>query len=633
MIVALFTPAVASQAAVETVASDSFSRTVSQGWGTAESGGKWVLDSTNRSSVNGSQGVIQVPRGGQRTAYLPSEITGAHEATGTFTFPALPASGPGVRAGITVNRVGDSYYYAAVRVNSSGQSYLTLRAVSSPLFSSRLTFDHKVGDIAAGGQINVKTRVSGTAPALLQAKAWIVGTDEPDWQASGSSSAVPDSGAVGVRFNAAVSTPSTTVMVDSLSVVSDGPPGEPDPENVAPTASFTWTYENRALTVDGSGSTDSDGTIASYAWDFGDSATAEGAQPEPHLYTQPGDYTVTLTVTDDEGATGTSQHTVAVSPFEADPAGPANTGVPGELEASLKLVSSTPLPYPDDVLNSTKLIVKTPGAIYDGWRFNRLVQVDVPGVIFRNCSFEGLNGNPGDSALLLIPNDRDTEAVPSATVERSTMIPKYPNDSIDGVRGSNFTLRQVEISKTVDGVHIYGSSKDYNDPYAGNVLVERSWIHDLIWYDNDSHPDGTHNDGAQIRGGSNVTFLRNTFGGEIYNNTFYVSQPINRVSNISWIGNRLGGGSCTINVYDAQGPGPIEGLVAVLNEFDRGSTRTEDCATITSKRSAEVATTAYNVWDDRSEPGPVPVVGDIENGFMFDEELERWVVVPTDAAS
>ena len=52
----------------------------------------------------------------------------------------------------------------------------------------------------------------------------------------------------------------------------------------------------------GSTSQDSDGSVASYAWSFGDGATAPNGGPKPaHTYARPGHYTVTLTVTDEEG--------------------------------------------------------------------------------------------------------------------------------------------------------------------------------------------------------------------------------------------------------------------------------------------------------------------------------------------
>jgi DNA-binding beta-propeller fold protein YncE len=57
-----------------------------------------------------------------------------------------------------------------------------------------------------------------------------------------------------------------------------------------------------ATRFDGSGSSDSDGTVARYDWDFGDGSTAANAGPSPnHVYAKPGTYTVRLTVTDDGG--------------------------------------------------------------------------------------------------------------------------------------------------------------------------------------------------------------------------------------------------------------------------------------------------------------------------------------------
>lgn len=60
---------------------------------------------------------------------------------------------------------------------------------------------------------------------------------------------------------------------------------------------------NEAITFDGSGSSDADGAIAGYDWTFGDGGSSAQAAPS-HAYAQPGEYTVTLTVTDNEGATG-----------------------------------------------------------------------------------------------------------------------------------------------------------------------------------------------------------------------------------------------------------------------------------------------------------------------------------------
>ncbi|MDJ0356117.1 PKD domain-containing protein [Paenarthrobacter sp. PH39-S1] len=86
----------------------------------------------------------------------------------------------------------------------------------------------------------------------------------------------------------------------------------PPAANQPPAASFTVTVADLNVALDGSGSTDADGSVASYAWDFGDGGTAAGATAT-HSYAAAGTYTVTLTVTDDKGATGVKTAPVTVT--------------------------------------------------------------------------------------------------------------------------------------------------------------------------------------------------------------------------------------------------------------------------------------------------------------------------------
>lgn len=90
--------------------------------------------------------------------------------------------------------------------------------------------------------------------------------------------------------------------------------------NNPPTASFTFSCTDLACDFDGSGSSDSDGSISGYSWDFGDGNTASGAFVS-HTFAADGDYTVTLTVTDDAGASDTDSQTVSVSSGGGDPGG------------------------------------------------------------------------------------------------------------------------------------------------------------------------------------------------------------------------------------------------------------------------------------------------------------------------
>ena len=87
----------------------------------------------------------------------------------------------------------------------------------------------------------------------------------------------------------------TATFTDTVTVT-DPPPNEP------PTASFTSTSQFLNATFDATGSQDSDGTITSYAWDFGDSVDptpGTGLKPS-HRYSEAGTYTVQLTVTDND---------------------------------------------------------------------------------------------------------------------------------------------------------------------------------------------------------------------------------------------------------------------------------------------------------------------------------------------
>jgi PKD repeat protein len=98
----------------------------------------------------------------------------------------------------------------------------------------------------------------------------------------------------------------------TIPVVVSSPPEE---ENQPPVSSFTFSTlsgeDPLALTFDGSGASDPDGTIEAYNWDFGDGSSATGVTVE-HSYTEAADYTVTLQVRDDGGETGSASTLITV---------------------------------------------------------------------------------------------------------------------------------------------------------------------------------------------------------------------------------------------------------------------------------------------------------------------------------
>jgi PKD repeat protein len=87
--------------------------------------------------------------------------------------------------------------------------------------------------------------------------------------------------------------------------------------NDPPTASFTSDCTQLSCTFDSAESTDSDGTIDQYAWDFGDGNISTEANPT-HVFAAGGSYTVTLTVTDNDLAATSTSASVTVTAAPVD---------------------------------------------------------------------------------------------------------------------------------------------------------------------------------------------------------------------------------------------------------------------------------------------------------------------------
>ncbi len=123
--------------------------------------------------------------------------------------------------------------------------------------------------------------------------------------------------------------------------------------NQNPTAQAGGPYSGTAgspISFSSTGTSDPDGTIASYSWNFGDGGTSTSANPT-HTYASAGSFIATLTVTDNLGATASAQASVTVtggagggSPFTWTNAFGAFEQVLGTYPLNITLNLSTDIP-------------------------------------------------------------------------------------------------------------------------------------------------------------------------------------------------------------------------------------------------------------------------------------------------
>ena len=119
----------------------------------------------------------------------------------------------------------------------------------------------------------------------------------------------------------------------ALMLVACGGGGGGDDKPTEPTleASASFSQQNDALTVIFDAG-NSSGTIASYLWDFGDGTTGAGKSVS-HSYAVAGSYTVTLTVSDEAGATARQSISVHLTTSNIAPTAAFNYSATG-LQAS-----------------------------------------------------------------------------------------------------------------------------------------------------------------------------------------------------------------------------------------------------------------------------------------------------------
>lgn len=227
------------------------------------------------------------------------------------------------------------------------------------------------------------------------------------------------------------------------------------------------------------------------------------------------------------------------------------------------------------------LVITTAGTVIDGLDIYGTVSVRADNVVIKNSRVRGKDATYNTPLVSMNKGNRNL------VIRDTEIAPDNPSPYLYGIMGWEFTIERVNIHHVIDSLHIYGN----------NVTVKDSYLHDNVHYTNDPNWGGrpSHDDGIQILSGDNIKITGSRIEGA-YNAAVQITQDKGRTSNVSFVGNWIDGGGCSINVAD-KGLGPVTGLVATNNTFGR-NTRHYDCAMITPSSSPINAT--GNVFTDGS---------------------------------
>ena len=158
--------------------------------------------------------------------------------------------------------------------------------------------------------LSVDGSASSDPDGTIASYSWSWGDGTPAGSGATATHAYAAAGAYDVALTVTDNRGGTSTTTQSVTVTTP-PPNQP------PTSAFTVTKDFLDVAVNGSTSSDADGTIASYSWNWGDGTPAGSGATATHTYAAAGTYTIALTVTDNDSATGVSSQDITVAANQA----------------------------------------------------------------------------------------------------------------------------------------------------------------------------------------------------------------------------------------------------------------------------------------------------------------------------
>jgi hypothetical protein len=196
------------------VARDTFTRSVTGGWGTADLGGAWTPTSTAL-SADGQRGVLGLSAGQTRQVFLNSVSKTDTDITATVRLDAAPG-GSGAYASLVTRHVGPTVEYrGTARVQANGAVSALIYRMNGSQPETVIGREVVVPGLSAapGSTLSLRLRAGGTSPTTLSLTVWQSGSTEPSPQvtASDSTAALQMAGVPGIT--AALSSKSGSTLV------------------------------------------------------------------------------------------------------------------------------------------------------------------------------------------------------------------------------------------------------------------------------------------------------------------------------------------------------------------------------------------------------------------------------------
>jgi|GEM_PF-2718480 len=398
----------------------------------------------------------------------------------------------------------------------------------------------------------------------------------------------------------------------------------------APGAVFSYEAdETNILEIhfDASASTDPDGTIESYEWDFGDGDSGTGEKVS-HTYGETGDYEVTLTVTDDGGLQDTSSFSsIRTTPIPTDlyvDASVVGDGIGSEQTPYRTITAAVDRAGGD----SAEQTIHVRGGTYD------YASGEDSSIPLEDLTLQG-EGDPGDVgvdvSLICRSNCTIKDLSCNSEIEVASRAEDVVLDNLNlapsseyfgvTIRGDNVQLKQATIEGRQVGIFVSQNASEVKVQSNSVEVTETGSVGIQVAYNASATVSGNELKncplGLEVTGQVNVEALDNDFSGCDTG----VRAEGNASLNLE--NNRIKNGDIGVLVTDSAtadlGGGILESNGG--NIFDNGSYNLKDLR----DRAVGVIYATGNTWNDPQPSGTVQGPADDPPNYYI-EEMDNEIV-------